>query len=252
MKNALAPLCLVFFAGCFEIEQSIDLQNDLSGTAGFHLDVDAEPLIAVMAQFAREMEGKTGPATAEELAKAKADFRKAKSRSTGEVSRAEIEASLPEGVTLIDHAITERELGMASDFRFGFERLSQLVGVRLPSQGSDPMETRVIDSPFEALEVSEAPGTITIRAKAQNPAQSVREHARNAPKLQAATERLVRDAFGRMRVTYRITAPFAVVSHNATRREGNTLIWQYDMETFERMQKSKRLDDAQLRVTYRR
>jgi hypothetical protein len=110
----------------------------------------------------------------------------------------------------------------------------------------------VIDSPFEGLELSESGDTITLRSKPQNPAAAVQEQASDAPKLDAATEKLVRDAFSKMRVVYRITAPFEVVSSNATRREGNTLVWEYNLETFERMAKSKRLDDSQLRVTYRR
>jgi hypothetical protein len=80
----------------------------------------------------------------------------------------------------------------------------------------------------------------------------VKEQAADAPKLDAATEKMVKDAFSKMRVAYRITAPFTVVSHNATRREGNTLIWEYDMAAFEKMEKTKKLDDLGVRVTYRR
>jgi hypothetical protein len=256
MKRALAVLSLVFLAGCFEVEQSIDLKKDLSGTADFHLGVDLEPMIVVMAQFGREMEGKSGPMTAEELAKAKAEFKKSAKKSTStskEPSRAEIEKQLPEGVTLINYAAKEREFGLDTNFKFGFQKLSQLVGVKLPSkEGGDPTQKNVIDSPFEGLELSEKGDTITIRTKPQNPTASVKEQAADAPKLDAATEKMVKDAFSKMRVAYRITAPFTVVSHNATRREGNTLIWEYDMAAFEKMEKSKKLDDLGVHVTYRR
>jgi hypothetical protein len=258
MRKALAVLsvlCVLFLAGCFEIEQTIELKKDLSGTANFHLGVDLEPMVMVMAQFGKEMEGKTGPLTAAELAKAKADFKKSsKTTSSGkEPTRAEIEKDLPEGVTLIDYAVKEQEFGMASDFKYGFDKLSSLVGVKLPSKkGNDPTSKNVIDTPFQGLEVSEKGNTITIRTKPQNPAASVKEQAADAPKLDAATEKMVRDAFSKMKVAYRITAPFEIVSHNATRREGNTLIWEYNLESFEAMEKAKKLDDAQVRVTYRR
>ena len=258
MRKALSLLSvfsLVFLAGCFEIEQSINLQKDLSGTADFHLGVDLEPMVVVMAQFGREMEGKTGPMTAEELAKAKAEFKKSAKKSESKPpSRADIQKELPEGVTLLDFSTKERDFGMASDFKFGFEKLSQLVGVKLPQkEGGQPTDKNVIDSPFEGLELSEKGDTITIRSKPQNPAETVKEEAgEGGPKLDAATEKLVKDAFAKMRVVYRITAPFTVVSHNATRREGNTLIWEYNMETFEKMAASKKLDDTQLRVTYKR
>jgi len=259
MKKALAVLSVLsvlFLAGCFEIEQKLDLEKDLSGTADFHLGVDLEPMVVVMAQFGKEMEGKTGPLTAAELAKAKADFKKSsKTTSSGkEPTRADIEKELPEGVKLLDYAVKEQEFGMASDFKFGFDKLSSLVGVKLPSKkgGGDPTSKNVIDSPFQGLEVSEKADTITIRTKPQNPAETVKEQAADAPKLDPATEKIVRDAFSKMKVSYLITAPFEIVSHNATRREGNTLIWEYNLESFEKMEKAKKLDDAQVRVTYKR
>jgi hypothetical protein len=256
MKKAIAVLSVVLLAGCFEVDQSIELKKDLSGTADFHLGVDLEPMIVVMAQFGREMEGKTGPITAEELAKARAEFKKSakkEEKSKDEPSKADIEKSLPEGVKLLSYGMKEREFGMDTNFKFGFDKLSQLVGVKLPSKGEgDPAKKNVIDSPFEGLELSEKGDTLTIRTKPQNPTESVKEQAADAPKLDAATEKLVKDAFGKMRVSYRITAPFTVVSHNATRKEGNTLIWEYDMAAFEKMEKSKKLDDIGVRVTYRR
>jgi hypothetical protein len=256
MKKAIAVLSMVLLAGCFEVDEAINLNKDLSGTAEFHLGVDLEPMIVVMAQFGREMEGKKGPITAEELAKAKAEFKKSakKEEKKGEPSKADIEKSLPEGVKLISFGTKEREFGMDTSFKLGFDKISKLVGVKLPSkgEGGDPTKKNAIDSPFEGLELSEKGDTITIRTKPQNPTDMVKEQAADAPKLDAATEKMVKDAFGKMRVSYRITAPFTVVSHNATRKEGNTLIWEYDMAAFEKMEKSKKLDDIGVRVTYRK
>ncbi|MDQ3283973.1 MAG: hypothetical protein M3Q69_21420 [Acidobacteriota bacterium] len=252
MKKLFALLAVFLLTGCFEIEQSIDLKTDLSGQAGFHLGVDLEPLVVVMAQFGRAMEGKEGPLTAEELAKAKAEFKRSSKSSKNEMTRKDIQDALPEGVTLVDYGVKEQDFAIASDFRFAFAKLSHLVGVKLPSKNSDPAHKNVIDSPFEGIELSESGNTITLRTKPQNPVESVKEQASEAPKLDAATEKLVREAFRKMSVTYRITAPFEVVSTNATRREGNTLVWEYNIDTFDEMAKSKRVDDAQLRVTYRR
>lgn len=253
-KTAFALLLLLFATGCFEIEQSINLEKNLSGTADFHLGIDLEPMVVVMAQFAKEMEGKSGPLTAAELSKAKADFKKsATSKSSEPPSKEEMAKDLPPGVKLLDARFTEREFGAATDLRFGFDKLRSLVGVKLPSkEGGDPTQKNIIDTPFEGLEVIEKGDTITIQTKAQNPAESVKEQAADGPKLDAATEKLVRDAFGKMRVVYRVTAPFTVVSHNATRKEGNTLVWEYDLKKFEEMSKSKKLDDFQVRATYRR
>lgn len=250
----LSVLAVLLLTGCFEVEQSIQLNKDLSGTADFHLGVDLEPMIVVMAQFGHEMEGKSGPVTAEELAKAKAEFKKSSKKSqSDEPTKTDIEKELPEGVTLLSYGSKEREFGVDTNFKFGFEKLSQLVGVKLPSKkGGDPTQKNVIDSPFEGLELSEKGDTFTLRTKPQNPTAAVKEEAANAPKLDAASEKLVKDAFSKMRVAYRITAPFTIVSHNATRREGNTLVWEYTMDSFEKMEKSGKLDDAGVRVTYRR
>jgi hypothetical protein len=261
-RSLIAVFLVVFLSGCFEIEQSINLQKDLSGTADFHLGVDMEPMIVVMAQVGREMQGKTGPITAAELAKAKADFKKSKTSkkttTTPEMSRAEMQKEmskeLPKGVKVLDFNATERDFGIATDIKFGFEKLGQLVGVKMPSkkESADPTDRSIIDAPFEGLEVVEKGDTVTIRTKPTNPAEKVNEQAAEAPKMDAATEKLIKDAFGKMRVVYRITAPFTVVSHNATRKEGNTLIWVYDMERFEKMAKSKKLDDLGVKVTYKR
>ncbi|MEO8380543.1 MAG: hypothetical protein ABI779_12830 [Acidobacteriota bacterium] len=253
-KTIVALLTLLLTAGCFEIDQAIVLQKDLSGTADFHLGIDLEPMVTVMAQFGHEMEGKKGPVTEAELAKARAEFKKSSSKKSEgeEMSRADIEKQLPEGVKLLDFKTAERDFGVDSNFKFGFDRLSRLVGIKLPSKGNDPTKKNVIDSPFEGLELVEKGDTLTLRTKPINPQEAVQKEAAEAPKMDAATEKLVKDAFKKMRVTYRITAPFTIVSHNATRKEGNTLIWEYNMARFEEMAKSKKLEDAGVRVTYKR
>lgn len=255
MKNIVVALLSLFLVtGCFEIDQDITIKEDLSGTAAFHLGVDMEPMVMVMAQFAREMEGKTGPISEAELAKARADFKKnmKKSEEGKKFTAADLQKDMPEGVKLLDFKTTEKDFGMATDFKFGFDRLSRLVDVKLPQkEGGDPTSKNVIDTPFEGLELIEKRDTITIRTKPQNPTAAVEKEAEGGPKVDPATEKLVRDAFKKLRVTYRITAPFAIVSHNATRKQGNTLIWEYDLERFEKMS-AKDLEDFGVQVTYKR
>jgi len=254
-KTIVALLALILTAGCFEIDQTINLEKDLSGTADFHLGIDLEPMVVIMAQFAHEMSGKTGPVSEAELAKARTEFKKSSSSKseTEEMSRGDVEKGLPEGVKLLDYKVAEREFGVVTDFKFGFDRISKLVGVKLPSKGGDdPTKKNVIDSPFEGLELEEKGNTLTLRTKPLNPQEAVAKETAEAPKMDAATEKLMKDAFSKMRVSYRITAPFTIVSHNATRKQGNTLIWEYDMDRFEALSKSGKLDDAGVRVTYKR
>jgi hypothetical protein len=254
MKKTIGLLLGVFLlTGCFEIDQTIRLEKNLSGTADFHLGVNFEPMVTIMAQFAHDMEGKKGAVTAADIEKAKADFRKnAKKSSSEKPSLAEMRKSMPEGIELLDFKAKESDFRIDSDFKFGFKKLQNLVGVKLPSkEGADPTQKNVVDTPFDGLELVEKGDTITIRTKPVNPAEAVKEEAKDAPKMDAAAEKLMRDAFKDLRVTYRISAPFTVVSHNATRKEGNTLIWEYSMDRFEELSK-KSADELGVRVTYRR
>jgi hypothetical protein len=261
-KRSVALVVCLLLAGCFQIDNSITLKSDLSGTADFHLGINMEPMVVIMAQLGREMEGKKGPMTAAEIAKAKADFKasakknKENQQPTEEPpKKEEMEKTLPEGVKLLSFDAKEKDFGVDTFFKFGFDKLSQLVGVKLPSSKSqDPTKKSLIDTPFEGLEVVEKGDTITIHTKPQNPTAKVKEEAASSggPKIDPDTEKMMKDAFSTMRVTYRITAPFKVVSHNATRQEGQTLIWEYNLAKFEELQKKGKLDDAGVQVTYRR
>ena len=259
-RSVFVVLLCVLLTGCFEVEQNINLKSDLSGTADFHMGIDMEPMVVIMAQVGKEMSGKKGPLTAAELAKAKADFKKSSTskKSDPAPDRKELEKELPPGVKLLDFKASEKEFGIVTDMKFGFQNLKNLVGVKLPQKkegGGDPTSKNVIDSPFEGLEVIEKGNTITVQTKPVNPAAKVNEEAKESggPKPDPEMEKMMKDAFAKMRIVYRLTAPFTVVSHNAMRKEGNTLIWEYDMKRFEQMEKSgKKTDDFGVKVVYRR
>jgi hypothetical protein len=256
-KIAIALSLVLLTTGCFEIDQSIELKKDMSGTADFHLGVDLEPMVVIMAQLGKEMEGKKGPLTAAELKKAKEEFKKKSTteKSSKPPSREDVQKDLPPGIKLLDFAATEKDFGVDTKFKFGFDKLASLVNVKLPSkEGGDPTQKNVIDSPFESLEVIDKGKTFTIQTKPQNPAESVEKEAEeNAPKMDPAMEKMMKDAFSKMRVSYRITAPFEVVSHNATRKEGNTLVWEYTYAEFEKLsKKGVKPEDAQVRVTFKK
>src|SRR5688500_1512499 len=118
---SLIVLCTLLLTGCFEIEQSINIDKNLSGTADFHMGIDMEPMVVIMAQLGREMEGKKGPMTAAEIAKAKAEFKKSmtsKKSSEPPPSKADMEKDLPKGVKLLDFKATEKDFGVATDMKF--------------------------------------------------------------------------------------------------------------------------------------
>jgi hypothetical protein len=256
----IAAMFALFATGCFEVEQSIELKRDLSGTANFKLGVDMEPMITIMAKAQKEMGGDKSPLTKAELDAAKAEFKKnQKSSTTTEDPRKEAEGGLPPGVKLLDASIDEKEFGVTTNMKFSFDKLSSLVGVKLGAKKeghapADPTKKSVLDTPFQGLEISETASTISIHTKPQNPADKVKAQAsEQAPKLDPDTEKLMNDAFKNLRVAWKITAPFDVISSNATRREGKTLIWEYNFETLQKLAASQQaLDDLAVNVTYRK
>src|SRR5262245_24262220 len=257
----VAALFALFGTGCFEVEQSIELKKDLSGTANFKLGVDMEPMITIMAKVKKEMGGDKSPLTEADIAAAKADFKKNQKKSTTATAdpRKEAEGGLPPGVKLLDVSVAEKEFGVTTNMKFAFDKLSNLVGVKLGTKKegeapADPTKKSILDTPFQGLEVSETESTITIRTKPQNPAEKVKaEASEQGPKLDPETEKMMNDAFKNLRVAWKITAPFQVASSNATRKEGNTLVWEYDFETLQKLAASKKaLDDLAVSVTYKK
>jgi len=257
----MAALLALFATGCFEVEQSIELKRDLSGTANFKLGVDMEPMITIMAKMQKEMSGDKSPLTKADIEAAKADFRKNQKTSTTEKSedpRKQAEGGLPPGVKLLDVSVQEKEFGVTTNMKFAFDKLSSLVGVKLGSKKegdapADPTKKSIMDTPFQGLEISETASTITIHTKPQNPADKVKaQESAQGPKMDADTEKMMNDAFKNLRVAWKITAPFEVVSSNATRKEGKTLIWEYDFEKLQKIAASPKADDLSVNVTYKK
>jgi hypothetical protein len=115
--------------GCFDIEQTLTLERNMSGKAGFSMKVDMEPMVAFMAQMQREMGGKKGPATAAEIEAAKQDMLKnGKKETTGDFAKdkKEMQAQLPKGITLLDAQMKDEGLKMGVSMLFGFDNASKL------------------------------------------------------------------------------------------------------------------------------
>ena len=120
-----------------------------------------------------------------------------------------------------------------------------------PANPTDPMAGSLIDSPFDNLEVTEKGKILTVRMKPQDPTTKVKEQAESQGPSDPETEKMMQEAFKDLRFTFRITAPFKVASHNATRKEGDTLVWEYDLAKMQQLR-----DDAAsakpMEVSYRR
>src|SRR5215218_11199205 len=125
-KIAAAVLGLsgLLLAGCFDIEQTLTLEKNMSGKAGYAMKLDMKPMVAFMAGMKRQMEGKEGPPTAEEIAAVEQDMLASSKAQRKIPSKEEIAKNLPKGVTLLDTKIQDDGLKFGIDMLFGFDHVS--------------------------------------------------------------------------------------------------------------------------------
>ena len=73
---AAVVLGLAAFAtsACLQVEQTLTLERDLSGKAGFAMNLDMESLVPIMATLKKSTDGKGGVPTAADLAEARKEL----------------------------------------------------------------------------------------------------------------------------------------------------------------------------------
>ena len=244
MRKIVLGLCALVLAGCFDIEQTLTLEKNMSGKAGYNMKFDMKPMVALMASMKRQMEGKEGLPTAEEIAAAEKELLASSKSQMKLPTKEEMAKDLPKGVTLLDAKVQEDGLKFGMNMLFGFDNVSKLKEINLkkakdaesqdvatsgPGDGSSPA-----DSPFDGLQLTDEGETFLITTPTENP---IAEQSEQADQMQLSPEekKQVEEMFGNLRVAFKITAPFQIVEHNAHRKEGDTLIWEYNLESFEKM-----------------
>ena len=257
---AVLGLCALVLAGCFDVEQTLTLEKNMSGKAGYAMKFDMKPMVAFMAGMKRAMEGKEGPPTAEEIAAVEKEMLASSKAERKIPSKEEIAKNLPKGITLLHSKVQEDGLKFGMDVLFGFDHISKLQEIELKSQepetaqeaappgpgaqGPNPME-----SPFGGLQFKDEGDTFLVTSPANNPIADQKEQA-SQMEMSPEDKKQVEEMLGKLRVAFKITAPFQVVEHNAHRKDGNTLLWEYNLESFEKM---KPEDLAQgVRVRYKK
>ena len=224
--------------GCLDIEETLTLNRNLSGQAGFSMKVDAEPLVAFTAQMQRQMQGKSGPPTAEELAAARAEMLKnASPKEDFEKDKREMEQNLPPGVKLLNATFNQDGLKSNASALFGFENLAalhEIVFDKPQGQDADQGPSNPVSQPFDGLEVKDEGQTILITSPVVDPMTSAKTQTQQM-QMSPAMQQQFASIFKGLRVAVKITAPFAIVEQNATRREGNTLIWEFDSSKLQTM-----------------
>ena len=237
---AVLGLCALVLAGCFDIEQTLTLEKNMSGKAGYSMKLDMDPMVAFMAGMKRGMEGKEGPPTKEEIAAVREEMIASRKSQTTIPSKEEIAKKLPKGITLLDSKIHDDGLKFGMDMLFGFDHVSKLRDIELKDQPAESQEAgpgqqpTPMDSPFGGLEFKDEGDTFVVTSATGNP---LAEQTEQAEQMQLSPEekKQVEEMLGKLRVAFKIKAPFQVVEHNAHRKEGDTLVWEYDLDSFEKM-----------------
>lgn len=242
-RMALVLTALLLTAtGCIQIEETVTLEKDLSGTAAFSLAMDMEPFAAFAAQFKREMEGKEGKPTKEEVEAARQEMLASQKSSVPAMpAKEEIEKDMPPGVKLLESNVVEEGLKFGGNVKVAFDHFDKLKQIdmkkKAPGQAGEAQPVsaeggdtkRDLAQPFSGLNLHDEGKTLLLTGRSFNPTADS-----PAPTMDDAGPE-VEAALKKMKIVTRITSPFEVVEHNATRKEGNTLIWEYNYETLKNM-----------------
>lgn len=255
-RSLLATLVLavaLLLTGCFDIEQSMSLDKNLAGTAGFSMTVNFEPMALMMLRMQREMAGTKGDPTPAEIEKAKQDFLASKKeKSPAEdfaAKRAEFEKSLPPGVQLLEGGVDDQGLKIRAHFKFRFDNVGKLGQIRFTqAEGQQqPGPKNPYDEPFSGIKVVDEGKTILLTSAAIDPLKK-QEEEKGGPDLTPEMKQQMQEAFKGFRVAFKLDTPLTVVESNATRREGHTLYWEYDLPTLEKMSKEQAISGIKVRL----
>ena len=249
MLAAVLALCLPLTSACFDVEQSTKLERNLSGTAMFSMTANLEPMVLFMLRMQREMQNQKGEPTAEEIEKAKREFaRSGKVTSSVDPSRrALLEKTLPSGVKLLGTSMQSDGLKIKARFNFAFDHISKLAQIDLPDDVEKVMAPKnPMDRPFSGLQVTEEGNTILITMGTPNPVAEQKSQTAELG-LPPEAEKQLQEAFKDLRLAFRLEAPFEVIEHNATRREGQALLWEYNLAALEKMTPSQLAQGVRVR-----
>ncbi len=248
----------VAVSGCLEVEQTLTLERDLSGKAGFSMNLNMEGLVPIMATMKKSMDGKGAVPTAADLEAARKELMASQKSGFGDLEtgkfekeKKEFESQLPAGVKLLDAQAKEDGLKVSANFLLGFDQVSKLNKVTFPKSatGAEEIGKNPVDSPFGGLQVVTEGQTVLVSTPVTNPLADQQEKTAQMP-MDAVAMGMIEAMFKGVRMVFKITSPLDVVEHNAHRREGTTLIWDYDIASLQKMN----ADQAKqgVRVRYRR
>lgn len=237
MKKIFALLAAagLTLPACSQIEYSVALEEDLSGTASLDMAIDMEQMAYVLASMTKAFTGDTTPVSDEELESARQDLiaEMEKDDWSEEEALQDASADMPEGVEILEFSNTRDGMKQRFRIRLAFDHISKLNEVRIDpddatgNEGGTPGDET---EPFGGLEVIEEGNTIVLR---NDPLDPIEEQVEDASDQMPGMDGMLESILADFSVVFRIEAPFEVLEHNATSQDGNTLIWEYDEMSLE-------------------
>ncbi|MFV1987560.1 MAG: hypothetical protein ACC682_09760 [Gemmatimonadota bacterium] len=237
---AAALITLSGLTGCFQMDYVITLDDDLSGEAMLDVAIDLDDMAYVIASIQRGFAGDEGSPTDEEIAAAREELlEQVESGALAEENmREEIEPDLPPGVTLLDASSSRDGLRTEVSIRLAFDHVSALDELDVGPDAGPGADTE----PFGSIEIIDEGDTFVLRTRPMNPVEEAREEGA----MLDGVPNLVETMFRNLRIGFTLDAPFEIVDHNATARDGSRLTWTYDYEALSNG------EDSGIFVRYRR
>jgi hypothetical protein len=240
MRRWFFPLlATLLVTGCLDMQTTVVLQRDLSGTAALSVGVDMEPMVYFMATIGKAFEGKSGPPTEQELADARQELLAEQEQEAfdPEEIKADAARDLPEGVELVE--VTRQEEGLKTTYRMQltFDDVHKLQQVDLSGAAGPPDEyspeagmQSEMSSPFSDLTLVDEGSTWLLKSPPMNPVADSEEQMGGFGGMEGMEGMLDR-IFSNLKITIVIEVATEVVAHNATRVEGSRLTWVFDYAT---------------------
>src|SRR5579863_1473784 len=222
-------------AGCVEIEESLTLRHDLSGTAVFTLTVDNDPWMKQAALVKHLSDGKPGDptpaeidATRETLAGIRADA--GDSAKNEAMFKQHFKDTIPPGVRLLTMTIEQQGTKTVTRAEFAFDDVRMLPMIGMSQEVTDNWPTPGIrEQPFCGLEVIDEGKTVLVTHAEADPLERILQDPRqpgidsnSSPEVRKQTEAALSSA----RLVFRIESPMEVVDTNAELRRGRSLSWE--------------------------
>lgn len=241
LTATLLALCCFTVSGCFTIEQTMTFDKNLSGTAGVTMAVDMESLVGFAANLKHSMLEKPGKPSEADIAAARKELLASATKRKPidfEKERKAAESQLPTGVRLINAAFKEEGLKLSAQVVLSFDHPAKLEQINFGGKSSEtptgPASDNPLDSPFGGLKIVDEGRTLLVTSPARNPVAGQQEEISTLP-IDPELKALLDSILGGVRVAVRLTAPFDVIEHNAHRKEGNTLVWDYNYASLQKM-----------------